>query len=183
LGKAVITADMVDRRCLTHFGPSAERWVASVRATTLLVVRKFLGRNPVRTLAVTIPSARAYNLTCKVWGDRDVDAIMSDRWRQAATFRERAAECVRLSEIDSNSEIQLGYRRLAEAYLTMANYEISCAVEAWYTSHPFGHDTRDRIRPAARSDRHDHGDRARRIGLRARVARNGRKNGSAGCET
>jgi hypothetical protein len=54
---------------------------------------------------------------------------MSDPWRQAATFRERAAECVRLSEIDCNSEIRLGYRRLAEAYLTMANYEISCAVD------------------------------------------------------
>jgi hypothetical protein len=48
---------------------------------------------------------------------------MSDPWRQAATFRERAAECVRLSEIDLNSEIRLGYRRLAEAYLTMANSE------------------------------------------------------------
>ena len=49
---------------------------------------------------------------------------MSDPWRQAATFRERAAECVRLSEMDLSSEIQLGYRRLAEAYLTMANNEL-----------------------------------------------------------
>jgi hypothetical protein len=32
----------------------------------------------------------------------------------------------------------------------------------------------------ARSEGYDHGDRARRIGLRARVARNGRKSGSAG---
>jgi hypothetical protein len=55
---------------LTHFGPSAERWVASVRATTLLLVPKLLERNAVRTLAVTIPSARAFNLTYKVWGDR-----------------------------------------------------------------------------------------------------------------
>ena len=50
---------------------------------------------------------------------------MSDSWRQAATFRERAAECLRLSEIDLNLEIQVGYRRLAEAYLTMANNELS----------------------------------------------------------
>jgi hypothetical protein len=67
----------------------------------------------------------------KLAGGSRSGAIMSDPWRQAATFRERTAECVRLSEIDLNSEIQLGYRELAEAYLTMANYELSHALEAW----------------------------------------------------
>src|SRR6516225_1584784 len=50
-------------------------------------------------------------------------------------------------------------------------------------SHPFCDDSSGHVGWAARSEGYDHGDRARRIGLRARVTRNGRKSDSAGCET
>jgi hypothetical protein len=48
------------------------------------------------------------------------------------------------------------------------------------TSHPLGDDSRDHIRAAARSARHDHGDWPRRIGLRLCIARDSRERGSTG---
>jgi hypothetical protein len=43
------------------------------------------------------------------------EAIMSDRLRQLA------AECMKLSEIGCDTTIQRGFRKLAEAYLKLAN--------------------------------------------------------------
>src|SRR6516165_5193270 len=44
-------------------------------------------------------------------------------------------------------------------------------------SHPFCEDSSGHVGCAARTEGYDHGDGARRIGLRARVARNGRERG------
>ena len=43
---------------------------------------------------------------------------MSDRLR---TYRERAAECMKLSKIGCDTAIREGFRKLAEAYLKLAN--------------------------------------------------------------
>ena len=50
----------------------------------------------------------------RVWGIAG-EAIVSD------LYRERAAECMRLSLIGCDNAIREGYRKLAEAYLKLAN--------------------------------------------------------------
>jgi hypothetical protein len=50
----------------------------------------------------------------RVWGIAG-EAIVSD------LYRERAAECMKLSVISCDTAIRDGYRKLAEAYLKLAN--------------------------------------------------------------
>jgi hypothetical protein len=47
--------------------------------------------------------------------------------RNVCVYRDRAAECVKLSEVAANPAKSQGYRWLAEAYLIMANVELGQA--------------------------------------------------------
>jgi hypothetical protein len=48
---------------------------------------------------------------------------MSDPLERAQRYRDRAEECLRLSEIAEAAEIKAQYRRIAQHYLTLAKAE------------------------------------------------------------
>jgi hypothetical protein len=55
---------------------------------------------------------------------------MSNLLRNVSSYRERAAECVRLAKIASDPAIREGFRKLAEAYLTLAKADGHAEQEA-----------------------------------------------------